>query len=265
LGLIVLCVTATIAFVAIERRAAEPILPLSLFTQNVFVFTSIIGFVAGASMFSAITFLPLYLQVAKGITPTISGLMLVPMTAGILIGSTSAGQFMGRTGRYRILPMIGMSFILIGALLLTRIERETGTAVFGLSIMVLGMGLGCIFPVVTTAVQNAVPRTQLGTATAAGVMFRQVGGSLAVAVFGALFAGRMAVVMGDKAAELGGEIGPQIMAELSPALQDTVASAIVTAIHPIFWVVAGLAVIGLGFAQLLREVPLTNRMVPKGE
>lgn len=265
LGLIVLCAVATVSFIAIERRAAEPILPLSLFTQNVFVFTSIIGFVAGASMFSAITFLPLYLQVAKGITPTISGLMLVPMTAGILIGSTSAGQFMGRTGRYRILPMLGMSFILIGALLLTRIERDTGTPVFGASIMVLGLGLGCIFPVVTTAVQNAVPRAQLGTATAAGVMFRQVGGSMAVAVFGALFAGRMADVLGDQAAELGGEIGPQIMASLPPALQETVATAIVTAIHPIFWVVAALAAVGLGFAQLLREVPLSNRIAPKGD
>lgn len=265
LGLVALCVLSTWAFIVIEQRAAEPILPMSLFTQNVFVYTSIIGFITGAAMFGAITFLPLYLQIAKGISPTVSGLMLVPMTAGILISSTSSGQFMGRTGRYRILPMIGMSFVLAGALLLTQIERETGAVVFGLSIAVLGMGLGCIFPVVTTAVQNAVPRAQLGTATAAGVMFRQVGGSLAVAVYGAMFAGRMAGAVGDKAAELGGEIGPQIVANLTPALQELVAGAIVTAIHPIFWVTAATAVIGLGFAQLLKEVPLTNRMVPKGE
>jgi MFS family permease len=158
-----------------------------------------------------------------------------------------------------------MSLILAGALLLTRIDRDTGMVAFGLSIAVIGMGLGCIFPVVTTAVQNAVPRAQLGTATAAGVMFRQVGGSLAVAVFGALFAGRMASVMGDQAAELGGEIGPQIMASLPPALQEVVATAIVTAIHPIFWITAAMALVGLCFAFLLHEVPLTNRMVPKGE
>ena len=108
-----LCLLATAAFIAIERRAAEPILPLSLFKQNVFVFTSIIGFITGATLFGAVTFLPLYLQIAKGITPTVSGLMLVPMTAGILIASTSAGQFMGRTGRYRILPMIGMGLVLL--------------------------------------------------------------------------------------------------------------------------------------------------------
>lgn len=265
IGLILLCVLATASFIVIERRAAEPILPMSLFGQNVFVYTSIIGFISGASMFGAITFLPLYLQVAKGIAPTVSGLMLVPMTAGILISSTSAGQFMGRTGRYRILPMIGMGLVLAGALLLTRIDRETGMVGFGLAIAVLGMGLGCIFPVVTTAVQNAVPRAQLGTATAAGVMFRQVGGSLAVAVYGAMFAGRMASVLGDKAAEIGGEIGPQIVATLPPALQEAVATAIVTAIHPIFWVTAAMALVGLGFAQLLKEVPLTNRAVPRGE
>lgn len=265
LGLIMLCAASTIGFIAIERRAAEPILPMSLFTQNVFLYTSILGFITGAALFGAVTFLPLYLQIAKGISPTVSGLLLIPLTVGILIASTSAGQFMGRTGRYRVLPMIGMGLITLGALLLTRIAQDTGMVAFGLSIAVLGMGLGCIFPVVTTAVQNAVPRAQLGTATAAGVMFRQVGGSLAVAVFGALFAGRMADMLGGRAAELGGEIGPRIMATLTPDLQDTVASAIVTAIHPIFWIVAVMGVIGVGFAQLLKEVPLETRVVPKGE
>lgn len=264
-GLIGLCVLATAAFIAIERRAAEPILPMSLFRQNVFVITSILGFVTGATLFGAVTFLPLYLQIAKGISPTVSGFLLIPLTVGILIASTSAGQFMGRTGRYRVLPVIGMGLMLLGAILLTQIARDTGRVVFGLSLAVLGMGLGCIFPVVTTAVQNAVPRAQLGTATAAGVMFRQIGGSLAVAVFGAMFAGRVADALGTHAAELGAEIGPQMMATLPPALQETVASAIVTAIHPIFWSVAVMALIGLGFAQWLKEVPLENRVAPKAE
>ncbi|RUS59933.1 DHA2 family efflux MFS transporter permease subunit [Pseudorhodobacter sp. E13] len=265
LGLIALFVTATLSFMAIERRAAEPILPPTLFSQNVFVFTSLIGFVTGAVLFGAVTFLPLYLQIAKGITPTASGLMLVPMTAGIVVSSTLAGQFMGRTGRYRMLPMIGMGLAMLGTLLLTQIDRGTGTATFGLYVGVLGAGLGCIFPVVTTAVQNAVPRAQLGTATAAGVMFRQIGGSLAVAVFGALFAGRMAGILGDTAAELGGEIGPQIIATLTPELQEAVGAAIVSAVHPIFWISAGMAAIGLALAYALHEIPLANRMVPRGE
>ncbi|MDN5785574.1 MDR family MFS transporter [Pseudorhodobacter sp.] len=266
LGLIALCLASLLAFVVIERRAAEPILPPSLFTQNVFVVTSIIGFITGASMFGAITFLPLYLQIAKEVSPTVSGLMLIPMTAGILLSSTGWGQCMGRTGRYRMLPIFGMVMICAGAVLLTRIDRDTGVWMFSLSILVLGLGLGSIFPVVTTAVQNAVPRAQLGTATAAGVMFRQVGGSLAVAVFGAMFAGGMASALDPAtASQIGGEIGPRIMATLPAAAQQAVANAIITALHPIYWVVAGMAVFGFVVAQFLKEVPLTNRMVPKGE
>lgn len=263
LGLIGLCIAGLLAFIAIERRAAEPILPLELFTQNVFLFTSIIGFITGAALFGAVTFLPLYLQIAKGISPTVSGLMLVPMTLGIVLSSTFSGQYMGRTGKYRVLPMVGMTLVLIGAVLLAQLERDTGTLVFGASIAVLGLGLGCIFPVVTTAVQNAVPRAMLGTATAAGVMFRQVGGAMAVAVFGAIFAARMAGALGDQAAALGGEIGPQIMATLSPAQQDLVAGSVVTALHPIYWIVAAMALIGLITAQVLREVPLASRVAPK--
>jgi EmrB/QacA subfamily drug resistance transporter len=265
LGLIGLCGSSLLAFIAIERRAAEPILPPALFSENVFLYTSIIGFITGASLFGAVTFLPLYLQIAKGISPTVSGLMLVPMTMGIVLTSTLAGQYMGRTGRYRILPMLGTVLIFIGALLLTQVARDTSTLVFSGSIAVLGLGLGCIFPVVTTAVQNAVPREMLGTATAAGVMFRQVGGSLAVAVFGAMFAGRMAMELGGAAVDLGGEIGPQMMETLSPEVQATVAGAVITALHPIYWVVAGLAVLGFGAALMLREIPLANRVVPKGE
>ncbi len=265
LGLIALCVVSLTSFVLIERRAAEPILPLSLFTQNVFVMTSLIGFVSGASLFGAVTFLPLYLQIAKGITPTISGLTLVPMTLGIVIAANIAGRYMGRTGRYRLLPMAGTILIMLGAMLLSTIKAETSTLLFGAYIAALGLGLGCIFPVVTTAVQNAVPREQLGTATAAGVMFRQIGGSLAVAVFGAMFAARMAASLGADAARLGGEIGPQLIARLPQDKRDEVATAIVYAIHPIFWIVAGMAVVAFVFALMLREVQLTSRIAPKGE
>lgn len=267
LGLIALTLVSGIAFFLIEARAEEPILPPSLFRLNVFRMTSAIGFVSGAGMFGAITFLPLYLQIAKGTSPTISGLMLVPMTIGILTAATFCGRFMGNTGRYWHLPIAGTILMGLGALLLTQIGRETTPFVFGVSIAVLGLGMGCIFPVVTTAVQNAVPREQLGTATAAGVMFRQIGGSLSVAVFGALFTSRMLASLGDTAEALGGgsQIGPRMMATLSPELRETVADSVIHAIHPIYWIIAGLAVLGLGFALLLEEVPLTNRMVPKGE
>ncbi len=265
LGLIAITLVAGAAFIWIERRAAEPILPPSLFASNVFRVTSVIGFVSGAGLFGAITFLPIYLQVAKGTSPTISGLMLVPMTLGILTAANISGRYMGKTGRYRILPTIGTVLMCVGALMLTQIAVDTGTVAFGASVAVLGLGMGCIFPVVTTAVQNAVPREMLGTATAGGVMFRQIGGSLGVAVFGALFAGRVADAMGGAGIPGSVEMGPGMLAKLAPGMREGMADIIVTAIHPIYWIVAGMAVVAFLFALRLEEVPLRNRFVPKGE
>lgn len=264
LGLVVLALGSGALFLWIESRAAEPILPPALLRQNVFVVTSAIGFITGATIFGAVTFLPIYLQVALGHTPTVSGLMLVPMTAGILTASTLSGRRMTHTGRYRILPMIGTALMAIGALLVTRIGTDTGAVQFGLSIAVMGLGLGCIFPVVTTAVQNAVPREMLGTATAASVMFRQIGGSLAVAVFGALFASGVSSHI--PAGFSGGvEIGPAMAAALGPEQKAALAGVIVDAVLPIYWIVAGLAVLGFVLSLILEEVPLASRMVPRGE
>ena len=267
LALVALTVVGFVAFVLIEFRAAEPILPMWLFRMNVFWVTSIIGFIVGAALFGAITFVPIYLQIAKGATPTGSGLMLIPMTVGILLASTLAGQYMGRTGKYWILPVIGMTTLLTGMLLLTQLQRDTGTAMFSFSLLMVGLGMGCIFPVVTTAVQNAVPRAAMGTATAAGIMVRQTGGALGVAAFGALFSQRLLTGLGDAATALdgGAQLGPQTMARLSPEMQTQVATAVINAIAPIYWIAAAMAAIGLGFCFLLQEVPLVNRLVPKGE
>lgn len=266
LTLIALVPLALAAFLWIERRAAEPVLPLELFKNNVFTVCGIIGFVTGAAMLGGLTFIPIYLQIAKGYTPTASGLMMIPMTAGILTSSTFAGRFMGRTGRYRMLPMAGTALIAVGAAGLGMLDEASHPAVFCATILVFGLGMGCIFPVVTTAVQNAVPRQQLGTATAAGVMFRQIGGSLAVAVFGAIFTARLAAGLGaDAALSHGGEIGPQALAALPDEVRAQIAGLAVHAINPVFWIVVALALLGFGFAQILREVQLVNRTVPKGE
>ncbi len=247
-----------VAFILIEARAAEPIIPLPLFRDNVFVVTGAVNFISGAGLFGAVTFLPLYLQVARGVSPTLSGLMLIPMTLGIVGAANIAGRYMGRTGKYKLLPMVGTCMMTLGALQLTFIDENSSLILFGIAIATLGLGLGCIFPVVTTAVQNAVPRAQLGSATAAGVMFRQIGGSLAVAVFGTLFAARMAAGLGAQAIDIGGEIGPSIVADLSPEQQQEVGVVIASAVHPIFWIVAGLGIVGFLCARMLNEIPLRN-------
>ncbi len=267
LALAALTIISTLAFVMIESRAAEPILPLWLFKMNVFWVTSVIGFIAGAAMFGAITFVPLYLQIAKGASPTTSGLLLIPMTLGILIASTLAGRYMGRTGKYWYIPLAGMALLTLGMVLLALLQVDTNMVVFGMSLTCVGLGMGCIFPVVTTAVQNAVPREAMGTATAAGIMVRQTGGALGVAAFGALFSSRLMAGLGDAAAALGGgaQLGPQSLAKLPPEMKVKVAQAVVDAIHPIFWIASGLAILGLLFCLMLEEVALTNRMVPKSE
>ncbi len=262
-------VLSAIGFVQIELRASEPVLPLSLFRQNVFLITSLVGFVAGAAMFGAITFMPMYLQIAKGSSPTLSGLQLIPMTAGILVSSTVAGRAMSRGGRYRWMPLAGMSALFVGMMLLSTLSTDTPYVLVGLYLAMVGFGMGFIFPVVTTAVQNAVDRELVGTATAAGLMFRQIGGSLGVALFGAIFAARLADRMGALGGDvsMGGEfnIGPQMLAALPENVRATVTQAVVDGLHPIYWIAAGLAVLGFLFSLKLQEIPLKNRQVTPQE
>lgn len=261
---------AAIAFAAfffVENRASEPVLPLSLFRGNVFSVTSAIGFVSGAIMFGSLTFIPVYLQIAQGASPTQSGWQMIPMTIGILTSSTLSGRYMGRTGRYRILPMIGLSIAALGLFLLAQLAAHTPAPVLWLGLALVGGGLGTVFPVVTTAVQNTVPRDKIGTATAAGLMFRQVGGSIAVALFGALFAARLATSLGGAVEGMTdvAELGPQVLASLPEPTRELIAASVSTALHPIYWIAMTLALLGVLLTLILKEVPLTARMVPRGE
>ena len=262
LGMLVVSLVALAAFLKIETKAAEPILPLWLFKMNVFWVTSVLGFVVGAAMFGAVTFLPIYLQIAKGSTPTNSGLELIPLTVGILTASTLAGRYMGRTGRYLILPKLGMSGLALGLIGLAQITVQTPYPIFAGLLLVMGLGMGCIFPVVTTAVQNAVPRHTLGTATAAGILLRQLGGALGVAAFGAIFSAGIFARLGDAASQI--TVGEGASA-LDPAQVASMAEAVVLSVHPIFWIAGLAALVGLIFAFMLEEIPLINRVVPKGE
>jgi EmrB/QacA subfamily drug resistance transporter len=261
-ALVGLSLASTLAFIWAETRAAEPILPMGLFSLNVFSATSGISFLQGAIMLGVVSFLPLYLQIALGYSPTQSGFLLIPMTIGIVLTSTIAGIYMGRTGRYRLLPIVGMSILATAAFLMTLFDGATTALFFSAALMLFGTGLGLIFPVTTTVVQNAVPREQMGTATASGVMFRQIGGSISVAVFGAIFAANMAATAGLPDAA---SLSPAALAALPAAVQAAAATGVSDALHPIYWIVMAMGLVGLALALILREIPLVNRMVPKGE
>lgn len=261
-ALIGLSLAATLAFIWAESRAAEPILPMSLFSLNVFSATSGISFLQGAIMLGVISFLPLYLQIALGYSPTESGFLLIPMTIGIVMTSTVSGIYMGRTGRYRVLPIVGMGILAVAAFLMTMFDGATTALFFSAALMLFGTGLGLIFPMTTTVVQNAVPRDLMGTATASSVMFRQIGGSMSVAVFGAIFAANMAATAGLPDAA---SLSPAALAALPEAMKTAAALGVSDALHPVYWIVMGLGLIGLALSLVLREIPLVNRIVPKGE
>lgn len=257
---------AMLAFVAIERRAAEPILPLELFRANVFRNTSILSFLIGAGMLGAVTFLPFYLQISRGVSPMISGLLLAPMTLGIVVSTTIAGRYMRKTGRYRLLPVAGNLILIVAGLALSRINADLSIWVFAGMIVLYGFGMGLNFPVLTAAVQNAVPRPVLGTATAAGVMFRQIGGSLAVAVFGAIVTARMSG--GGSAGEtmsIGREMNPQALAQLPDAIRAPIAAQVANAISPIYLIVAGLAVLAVIVSLRLEEISLFRSRGPNSQ
>jgi predicted MFS family arabinose efflux permease len=161
-------------FVAAERRAVEPVLPLRLFSNRVFSVSGALGFVVGFAMFGAITFLPLYLQVVKGANPTASGLRLLPMMVGLLLASITCGQLISRWGHYKIFPIIGTGLMTVGLVLLSCLGPRTSGPVTSLSMFVFGLVLGSVMQVLVIAVQNAVEYKDLGVATSGVTYFRSV-------------------------------------------------------------------------------------------
>jgi EmrB/QacA subfamily drug resistance transporter len=250
------------AFLFVESRAAEPILPLSLFHNHTFSLTSAVGFIVGFALFGGVTYLPLYLQVTKGSSPTVSGLQLTPLMAGVLITSITSGQLISRLGRYKMFPILGTALMTVGMFLLSRLAAGTATWVASLFAMVLGLGLGMVMQVLVLAVQNAVDRSVMGVATSGSTLFRQVGGSIGVALFGTIFANRVHVELVKrlpKGTHVPKTINPAGIRHLPPAAHDAFAHAFAAALHPVFLTAAGISVIAFALTWLLREVPLRVR------
>jgi EmrB/QacA subfamily drug resistance transporter len=188
IGLAVAGVVFTVLFLWAERRAVEPVIPLPLFTNRVFAASSAIGFVVGFAMFGALTFIPLFFQDVKGISPVLSGVRLFPLMGGLLVASIGSGLLVSRWGRYKIFPVVGTGLMTIGLYLMSLIGVTTGAWATAAYMVVFGLGLGLVLQVLTVAVQNAVPYEELGTGTSGVTFFRMIGGSFGTAVFGAIFA-----------------------------------------------------------------------------
>ena len=193
LALVAVAAVALVAFIAVERRAAEPILPLHVFKNRNFSVTMALAFFVGLGLFGAMTFLPLYQQTVQGASPTVSGLLMTPLMVGSAITSVVAGIAVTKTGRYKMFPIIGGAGMAVGMFLLTKLGVSTTRLQTGIDFVILGFGMGCLMQMVSLIAQNSVGLKDMGVASSARMFFQQMGGSLGVAAFGALFATPMSL------------------------------------------------------------------------
>jgi EmrB/QacA subfamily drug resistance transporter len=259
IGMAVVGVALLVAFPFVEQRAAEPILPLELFRNRVFTVTSAIGFIVGLALFGAITYLPLYLQIARGYSPTSSGLFLTPLMGGLLVTSILSGQLISRYGRYKPFPIAGTAIMTVAVYLLSRLALHTPIWHTILAMIVLGLGLGMVMQVLILAAQNAVDYRLLGVATSGSTLFRQVGGSIGVSAFGAIFANRLASGLSaklPKGTHIPTAANPEVVKHLPPAVHAPYIQSFVDALQPVFLAATGISLLAFLLTWLLREVPL---------
>jgi EmrB/QacA subfamily drug resistance transporter len=250
-------------FVLVERRAKEPVLPLHLFRLRAFWVTSLVGFIVGFAMFGAITYLPAFFQVVRGVSPTLSGVQLLPLMAGLLLVSIGSGQVISRTGRYRFWPIAGSATMTVGLFLLSRMGVSTSSFLDSLYMLVLGMGLGGVMQVLVIIVQNAVPHSELGVATSGATFFRSIGGSFGTAIFGAIFAN---VLVGNLASHLHGvalpagfsssDVTPALLSHLSAAVHHGIVAGYAQSIQTVFIVAVPIAALAFLATWLIPHVEL---------
>jgi EmrB/QacA subfamily drug resistance transporter len=278
IALAVAGVVMTLFFLLAEHRAKEPVIPLKLFRVRVFSAASSIGFVMGFAMFGALTFLPLFLQNVKGVSPTESGLRILPLMGGMLGAAIISGRLVTRWGRYKVFPVVGTACMTIGAYLMSLIGEHTGAWVMAGYMFVFGLGLGLIMQVLVVAVQNAVSYQDLGVATSSATFFRMIGGSFGTAVFGAIYANVLRSKLAPTLAHLSGAQthlnlqteDPSVLSTLhrvAPEIYDKVIGAITGTVQTVFLVAVPIAFVAFLLSWLLPELELrkTVQTVDAGE
>ncbi|MET9508948.1 MDR family MFS transporter [Streptomyces flavidovirens] len=262
IGLAVLGAVLLVWFVRVERKAAEPVLPLKLFKLRTFTLVAVISFVVGFAMFGAMTYLPTFIQVVQDVSPTMSGVHMLPMVLGMLLTSTASGQIVSRTGRWKVFPIAGTGITALGLLLLHQLTETTGAWEMSTFFFVFGAGLGLVMQVLVLVAQNAVRYEDLGVATSGATFFRSIGASFGVAVFGTIFATRLIDKLDDALAgqRLPPGIGPEQVAAdprdialLPPGLRPSVLHAYSTSITDVFLYASPVVLIAFVIAWFLRE------------
>ncbi|WP_054950548.1 MDR family MFS transporter [Numidum massiliense] len=202
-GLFASAVLALTAFILIESKVKNPVIPLTLFKNSVFVISNLASLTMGAGMFGAIMFMPFFVQGVLGTSATSSGLVTMPMTFSLMIGSALSGQLIARTGKYKKLALGGLFVIVVGMVAMSFMSANASIPFAIVTIVVVGFGIGIGMPVFTLTIQNAVDHSVLGTATASSQLFRSLGGTIGVSVMGTVLTQRMATEMSAVAGKVG--------------------------------------------------------------
>ena len=272
LTMLAVVLVATVLLVPVERRASEPIIPLHLFSNRVFTTGSLLGFLVGVALFGTVIFIPLFLQAVTGISATRSGLLLTPLMLGMVVSSIISGRLITRWGRYKVFPVAGTATMAAGYAMLTTMTPATAVWQVLIYMIVVGVGLGLVMQVIVLAIQNAVAMTDIGAATASAQFFRMTGGTVGLAVFGAVLNNRLLAGMEQR---LGGveELpegidaqtlmnDPEAATELPTQLQGVFADELSAAITLVFALALPSVLLAFVAALRLRELPLKDRLSP---
>ncbi|MGW6270466.1 MDR family MFS transporter [Streptomyces sp. NPDC055060] len=261
--LIAIGVVALISFVIVQKKAAEPILPLHIFRSLNFTLMSVIGFLTGFVMFGAMLFLPLYQQAVQGASATNSGLLLLPMLLSMMVVSFFSGRFTTSTGKYKVFPIAGTVLMVLGLFLLSTMDTDTTRFMSGVYMAVLGAGMGCLMQITMLVAQNSVEMKDMGVASSSATLFRTLGSSFGVAIMGALFNNRVEHTMAERAGELGGKVTEQSaqldadsLRQLAAPVREAYQHAVSAGTHSAFLLGAVIGVAALLAALFVKEVPL---------
>ena len=272
LGMLAVVVVASVLLVAVERRASEPIIPLHLFSNRVFTVGSLLGFLVGVALFGTVIFIPLFLQAVTGVSATRSGLLLTPLMLGMVVSSIISGRLITRWGRYKVFPVAGTAVMAAGYGMLTTMSPATAVWQVLIYMIVVGVGLGLVMQVIVLAIQNAVDMTDIGAATASAQFFRMTGGTVGLAVFGAVLNNRLLAGItsalgpveelpeGLDAQTLMND--PEAATELPTHLQGVFADELSAAITLVFALALPSVVLAFVAALRMRELPLQDRLAP---
>jgi DNA-binding MarR family transcriptional regulator len=264
LTLIAVSVISAAFFVAVERHAREPLLPMTLFRNRNFVVASSVGLILGLALFGSVTFLPIYLQVAKGVSPSASGLTLMPMMFGMLITSILSGRIISRWGRYKLFPVTGTAIMTFGLFMLSRLSLDSHQWQTSLDALWLGLGMGMVMQVLILAVQNSIEYEYLGVATSGTMLFRSVGGALGVALFGAIFAAGLRAKLGPEGLDFLTNAVPAAVRGLPPVMQQEYIDAVMAALRPVFVAATCIAALGFVLTIFLQEIELRDTAPAEG-